>query len=108
MFIIGAAGEAEEEVGWDDDDEDNEAPTSQPHGKGKASESTTTLNATAGAVETGDSDLLKPKDPRRSEDENKSVAGSDASYDMVSGAPSRAAGSPKEKSKDEESDDDWE
>lgn len=104
--LRGAAGEAEEEVGWDDDEDENESSTPQPHAK--ASESTTTLNATSGAIETGASDLLKPKDSRRSEDENKSVAGSDASYDMVSGTTTRAAGSPKDKTKDEESDDDWE
>ena len=56
-------------------------------------------------------DRLKPKEPRRSTDD-KSVADSDASYDIVSGATSRAAGSPKEEKKEggksEESDDDWE
>jgi hypothetical protein len=62
-------------------------------------------------------DTLKPAQPRRSNDE-KSVADSDASYDVVSGttsrAPSRAPGSPKpkvdaKKTVDEESDDDdWE
>ncbi len=57
---------------------------------------------------------MKPSEPRRShEDEAKSVAGSDASYDIVSGATSRAMGSPKEEKrggsgKDESDDDDWE
>ena len=52
--------------------------------------------------------LLQPE-PRRSHDE-KSVADSEASYDMLnSGAPSRAASSPKERKQDEESDEeDWE
>lgn len=49
--------------------------------------------------------------PRRSNDE-KSVADSDASYDLVSGATSRAPGSPqndKKKAVAEESDEeDWE
>jgi hypothetical protein len=39
------------------------------------------------------------------------VADSDTSYDIVSGATSRAPGSPKEEKKDvskEDSDDDWE
>jgi hypothetical protein len=40
---------------------------------------------------------LRPE-PRRSHDE-KSVADSDASYDLVSGATSRAPGSPKEEKK---------
>ncbi|KAF2624586.1 BSD-domain-containing protein [Macroventuria anomochaeta] len=64
-----------------------------------------------------ESDTLKPAQPRRSNDE-KSVADSDASYDLVSGAtsraPSRAPGSPKGKASDtkvveeESEDDDWE
>ena len=74
----------------------------------KASASTTTLNASAA------NDLLSVNAPRRShEDESKSVADSDASYDLVSGATSRAPGSPKEEKKagggkEDESDDDWE
>ncbi|KAK4508693.1 hypothetical protein PRZ48_002432 [Zasmidium cellare] len=97
----------EEEVGWDDDDEEEPEKSSTPQPHHKASESTTTLNATAAPT---NPDLLKPKEPRRSEDENKSVADSDASYDLVSGATSRATGSPKEATKkaDEDSDDDWE
>jgi hypothetical protein len=55
---------------------------------------------------------LKPSEPRRShEDEAKSVADSDASYDIVRGATSRAMGSPKEEKRggrDESDDDDWE
>ncbi|KAF2160157.1 hypothetical protein M409DRAFT_29452 [Zasmidium cellare ATCC 36951] len=97
----------EEEVAWDDDDEDENDKSSTPQPHHKASESTTTLNATAASA---NPDLLKPKEPRRSEDESKSVADSDASYDIVSGATSRATGSPKEapKKADEDSDDDWE
>ena len=49
---------------------------------------------------------IKPS--RRSHDE-KSVADSEASYDIVSGAASQANNSPKGKPiKEEESDDDWE
>lgn len=101
---IGAAAETEEEVGWDDEDEE-EDKSSTPQPQKQASSSTTTLNAPASQTASSN-DHLKPKESRRSEDENKSVADSDASYDLVSGAPSR--GSPKEKAKDEESDDDWE
>ena len=85
-----------------------------------SNESTTTLNApptpsaaSEATVEpiSSSNDLLKPTEPRRSHDE-KSVADSEASYDIVSGATSRAPGSPKEEkkgsSKEEESDDDWE
>ena len=96
-------------MAWDNDDEDGEEASSTPNpvSNKAASESTTTLNAPTA------NDLLKPKSPRRShEDESKSVADSDASYDIVSGATSRAAGSPKEEKKDvgkgDDSDDDWE
>lgn len=59
---------------------------------------------------------MKPAQPRRSNDE-KSVADSDASYDLVSGATSRAPGSPRIKTEEvdkkqavaeESEDDDWE
>jgi hypothetical protein len=56
---------------------------------------------------------LRPAQPRRSNDE-KSVADSDASYDLVSGTTSRAPGSPQQEKKkpvleEEESDEeDWE
>ncbi|RMZ83029.1 hypothetical protein DV738_g1371, partial [Chaetothyriales sp. CBS 135597] len=50
--------------------------------------------------------LLKPFEGRRSHDE-KSVADSEASYDIVSGAPSRAASSPKQKRVDESDEEDW-
>ena len=51
---------------------------------------------------------LKPSEPRKSNDQN-SQSGSDASYDIVSGASSRAPGSPKEAKTIEESDEeDWE
>lgn len=104
-MVSGAS--TEEEVGWDDDDEDENDKSSTPQPQHKASASTTTLSAPAAFA---NADLLKPKEPRRSEDENKSVADSDASYDLVSGATSRAPGSPKEATKkaDEDSDDDWE
>ncbi|KXT13492.1 hypothetical protein AC579_8636 [Pseudocercospora musae] len=103
--LKGAAAETEEEVAWDDDDEDESTTPNTKIGANKqASESTKTLNATS-------NDHLKPKEPRRSEDENKSVADSDASYDLISGTTSRATGSPKEPKKDikdDDSDDDWE
>ena len=103
----GAAAETEEEIAWDDEDED-EDKSSTPNGANKeASQSTTTLSAPPA------NDLLKPKSPRRSDEmENKSVADSEASYDIVSGTTSQAPGSPKEEKKSEggkeDSDDDWE
>jgi hypothetical protein len=111
-LITDAAADNEEDVTWDDDDEDeDDTKTSTPQAtqttSHKASASTTTLTQPAA------SDSLKVKSPRRStEDEAKSVADSDTSYDIVSGATSRAPGSPKEEKKEtgskEDSDDDWE
>lgn len=57
-----------------------------------------------------DSDAMTLRPSRRSHDE-KSVADSEASYDLVSasGAASHADSSPNERPiKEEESDDDWE
>lgn len=101
MTLAGATVDGEE-VAWDDDEDDEQSPTPDAN-KAPFSASTTTLNAPV------DNSLLKPKSPRRSHDEDlKSVAGSEASYDMVSGANSRAPGTPKDKKAGEDSDDDWE
>ena len=97
-----------EQVVWDEDsdDEDNKSSTPQTAPPKivmrDTNDSSTTLNQTQTATPGG----LKPAEGRRSHDE-KSVADSEASYDIVSGAPSRAASSPKER-KAEESDEDWE
>jgi hypothetical protein len=103
----------EEDLAWDDDDDEQSPTPNAPDGltKNKPSNaSTITLTTPAAASSTTPSnDLLKPE-PRRSTEDEKSVAGSDASYDIVSGATSRAHGSPKEEKRGqgEESDDDWE
>jgi hypothetical protein len=95
----------DEEVGWDSDDEEESRKPPKLDIK-NANDSTTTLSqkqatprptVTTGGLEPG----------RRSHDE-KSVADSEASYDIVSGAPSRAANSPKEKKIEESDDEDWE
>ncbi|CAO2658322.1 Nn.00g060450.m01.CDS01 [Neocucurbitaria sp. VM-36] len=115
----------EEEVGWDEDSDEegsSQAPTS--HTTSAATEQPSNRSATslAASVKTlkptedkpAEDELLKPAQPRRSHDE-KSVADSDASYDLVSGvtsrAPSRAPGSPQEKKKaaaEESDEEDWE
>lgn len=105
-----AAASAEDDVGWgdDSDDEDNkEAGPSDAKPKGPGSTgSSTTLHAPAQAGAT-----LKPGSARRSSNDEKSQAGSDASYDVVgaaSGVPSQAPSSPKEARKEDDSDEDWE
>ncbi|PVI00989.1 BSD-domain-containing protein [Periconia macrospinosa] len=113
----------EEEVAWDEDsDSDSDAdadaePTSsrtpQPP-TANLSASKETLKPITPSTSNAAKDGLKPAG-RRSNDDEKSVADSDASYDLVSGATSRAPGSPTalERSKNigkvEESDEeDWE
>ncbi|KAL3452395.1 hypothetical protein BJX65DRAFT_178954 [Aspergillus insuetus] len=101
-LLKGASVEEDEEVGWDDDsDDDTDSPsTPQVSDKTKISKAPTTKPAT-------DANLLKPSEPRRSNDQ-VSQADSESSYDLVSGATSRTPASPKEKAKDDDSDDDWE
>ncbi|CAL8578782.1 hypothetical protein XPA_004555 [Xanthoria parietina] len=127
-----------ETISWDDDSDDDETSTPQPKDspavapKAKntvsstSHSSTTTLqqpqphNASDESSEaTSRKESLRPSDGtcRRSQDQH-SQPDSDASYDLVSGATSRAPGSPKEErgldvkdSKKEQSDDDdpdWE
>jgi hypothetical protein len=102
-----ATAEAEEEVGWDEDSDDEAPKTSKPKsvpGRPASTESSTTLHPTQ------DSAFLKPDEKRKSHDE-KSQADSDASYDVVgaaSGAPSHAPGSPKSRKGDDSEEEDWE
>ncbi|KAL2017162.1 hypothetical protein VTK56DRAFT_2531 [Thermocarpiscus australiensis] len=103
------AASAEEEVGWDEDSDDDEAEASRTTTAPKrpgSTESSTTIQPPAASQ-----GLLKPSEPRRSNDE-KSQAGSEASYDVVgaaSGVPSQAPNSPKESRKVDDSDEeDWE
>lgn len=115
----GAALTPDEPISWDDDsDTDSQPstphpPTNPPLTSTSHSSSATILpqpqpQTTASNI--NPSTQLKPTDAqgRRSQDE-KSQADSDASYDLVSGATSRAPGSPKEnKVEDEEDEPDWE
>lgn len=101
------AAEAEEEVGWDEDsDEEAAAPAAKP-ARPASVESSTTIHPPKAA----DKSTLKPAEPRKSHDE-KSQADSDTSYDVVgaaSGVPSQAPSSPKEARKVDDSDEeDWE
>jgi hypothetical protein len=120
LLILDTASAAnpEEEVGWDEDSDDEAAVAStQPASTlpkvlvaQNANDSSTTLHQTPPTAQPpNDPSALQPS--RRSHDE-KSVADSDASYDLVSGATSRAPGSPKDENmagkKDESDEEDWE
>ncbi|KAJ4376406.1 hypothetical protein N0V83_001689 [Neocucurbitaria cava] len=113
----------EEEVAWDEesDEESSSSPaptstatTEQPSNKSATSLAASVKTLKPSEAKPAEDDLLKPSQPRRSNDE-KSVADSDASYDLVSGVTSRAAsrapGSPQEKKKavaEESDEEDWE
>lgn len=110
--IEGAATNAEEEVGWDEDSDEEDAKAS-----GEIEGSTGTLgkkeSPSASATPTKAEAKQKSKLPARLEPPRPhdvlSQPDSDASYDLVSAATSRAGGSPKDvKTIDEESDEDWE
>ncbi|KAL6710130.1 hypothetical protein ACN47E_009921 [Coniothyrium glycines] len=106
MLKASAAPSNDEEVGWDeesseeeseddsdeDDSDDDDSATQTPNQP--TNKSATNLSASTKTLKPTDDDKLKPAQPRRSNDE-KSVADSDASYDVVSGATSRAPGSPQ-------------
>ena len=103
-----------DEVGWDEDS-DSEPSTPQPRSVSRTtlipSTDLTSDPSTPSAeghlppesdqnAALADSDTLRPSEPRKSQDQH-SQPDSDASYDVVSGATSRAPGSPKDE-KDKE------
>jgi hypothetical protein len=110
IITIGAAAEAEEEVGWDEDSDD-EAPIKPTTSKVEAGRPASTESSMTLHPPMQDAAHLKLEEKRKSHDE-KSQADSDGSYDVVgaaSGAPSHAPGSPKDSRKGEDSEEeDWE
>lgn len=111
MLCVGATTNTEEEVAWDSDDEPEEAATPK-NGQSESRPTTAKpIQPMPAAKDDSDNATLKPAEPRKSNEH--SSAGSEASYDIVSGATSRAPGSPIEKKKkdgedSDEDDDDWE
>jgi len=109
-----------ENIGWDDDSDDEQPPTPQQAGSAtpSATQAPDTANSQGSSTTihkpeeaTPEAPALKPAESRRSEDMT-SQPGSDASYDLVSGATSRAPGSPKDaksgNKQDDEEEEDWE
>lgn len=109
---LAGAVDDDEEVAWDDDtDSESESPATPQVKTNKTNTTPATLNPPVSSTSENNS-LLKPGEPRRSNDQ-QSQAGSESSYDLVSGTASRAPESPKEKmslsTKAEDSDEeDWE
>lgn len=105
----GAALSPAENIGWDDDSDESQPSTPHPAETPKvkptkattapSNDSSITLQAPE-PTSSEQSSSLKPSDgqPRRSQDLH-SQPDSDASYDLVSGATSRAPGSPKDEKK---------
>ncbi|KAI5204528.1 BSD-domain-containing protein [Aureobasidium subglaciale] len=120
--LKGAAQSSHEEASWDSDSEDEEDKSSTPTKKATPVPTTATpaTPITPASSTPSKSEQLETPTLPHNEEDIKSVSSSDASYDIVSGTTSRAAGSPKdEKSEkvatknttkiDEESDEeDWE
>lgn len=105
-YAASAKANDDEEVGWDSDEDEEDAKKPAKLDVKNANDSTTTLSQTQATPKVpAAGGNLEPG--RRSHDE-KSVADSEASYDIVSGAPSRAASSPKEKKVEESDEEDWE
>ncbi|OCK98423.1 BSD-domain-containing protein [Cenococcum geophilum 1.58] len=111
MLKASAAAPLDEEIDEDEDEDesdDDESSTPNPYPTNPLAASKETLKP----GENPHSDPLKPAaSPRRSNDQ-QSQADSDASYDLVSGATSRAPGSPRDVKKgavaEESDEEDWE
>lgn len=118
-----ASADETEEVAWDEDSEEEDSSTTPQPKQGETAppkrlvaqntnDSSTTLHQVPAAGH--DATSLKPEAPSRRSHDEKSVADSDASYDLVSGATSRAPGSPKDEAGkspgkiDESDEEDWE
>ncbi|KAH0558867.1 hypothetical protein GP486_004502 [Trichoglossum hirsutum] len=114
-MLKGAVTE-DEEVNWDEDSDSDASPPSKadrrPPGKPESVESSGTLRSSGKDAGLGSPPLPKPGDEGKSHDQY-SQPDSDASYDVVSGAPSgapsHAPGSPiKKKSAEDSDEEDWE
>ncbi|KAI9767386.1 MAG: hypothetical protein M1839_004528 [Geoglossum umbratile] len=116
-LLKGATTEDDEEIAWDEDsDSDGPQPPSKADRSSKESasvDSSLTLRSGGEGAELSSPTLLKPAEERRSHDQH-SQPDSDASYDVVSGAPSgapsHAPGSPvrKKAADDSDEEEDWE
>ncbi|KAF3491354.1 uncharacterized protein GIQ15_00871 [Arthroderma uncinatum] len=104
--LLKASTDEDEHVAWDEDSDSDSPATPHVMSPSKPSKRPAAISAPS-------NEHLQTGEPRRSND-LQSQAGSDASYDLVSGTASHDASSPKEKpsetaSKDEDSDEeDWE
>ena len=114
----GATESTDENIAWDDDsDDDAEDKSSTPQQTQPASQVPEPTQIPTTTDTTGPQNPLSPPqehpslkaaEPRRSQDA-QSQPDSDTSYDLVSGATSRAPGSPRAGDKrDDEEEEDWE
>ncbi|EEQ27651.1 hypothetical protein McanMca71_000157 [Microsporum canis] len=102
--LLKASTDEDEEVAWDEDSDSDSPATPQPASPSKPLSKPATSSS---------NENLQVGEPRRSND-LQSQAGSDASYDLVSGTTSHAPSSPKEKLSeapakvDDSDEEDWE
>lgn len=114
-ILKGATESTHENIGWDDDSDDEEDKASTPQQSqppptaSEAPEISPPPSSTdPKSDEPQEPPSLKPAEPRRSQDA-LSQPDSDTSYDLVSGATSRAPGSPRAgEKKDDDEEEDWE
>ncbi|KAF8420177.1 hypothetical protein EV426DRAFT_634131 [Tirmania nivea] len=100
----------EEEIGWDSDPEGEESGGEDEDEKGAEKKDAEDVERAQIRSQASTETLQAPSKPGAPVD-TQSAADSDTSYDIVSGAPSRSGGSPKEMNKkpaDDDTDDDWE
>ncbi|OJD14643.1 hypothetical protein AJ78_05040 [Emergomyces pasteurianus Ep9510] len=121
-MLKGASAADDEEIAWDEDsDSESDSPATPQVSSDKTAVAgpapTSPASMSASRLSSGN-DTLKAAESRRSNDQ-QSQTGSDASYDLVSGAPSRAPNSPRESEKraptsssasktDDSDEEDWE
>ncbi|KAM0805451.1 hypothetical protein BDR22DRAFT_832564 [Usnea florida] len=125
-LLKGATESTDENIGWDDDSDtsDNEDQASTPQQSHPVAPTPSSSSSAAPEppqnqphppsttltkpAEPQEPPSLKPAEPRRSQDA-LSQPDSDTSYDVVSGATSRAPGSPRAgEKKEEDEEEDWE
>ncbi|KAI4196455.1 MAG: hypothetical protein LQ350_006550 [Teloschistes chrysophthalmus] len=113
-MLKGATLDPEEPISWDDDSDSDTPSTPQPSASADASKPPNTISSTSHSSTTTilppaattttegtkpletNSDSLRPTNGSRRSQDQHSQPDSDASYDLVSGATSRAPGSPKD------------
>ncbi len=116
LTFPGAAANAEEEIAWDEDTDDEEDTKAAPVAKDKTSSAASSQTINPAPASGLSAEHLQPVDAaaRKNSTDARSVADSEASYDIVgakSANTSQGPGSPRavdQRKAGDDSDDDWE